>query len=43
MIPVGRGQRQLILGDKMTGKTTVGTDIILSQKGSGMICIYCPF
>jgi len=41
MIPVGRGQRQLILGDKMTGKTTIGTDIILSQKGKGVICIYC--
>ena len=34
MIPIGRGQRQLILGDKMTGKTTIGTDIILNQKGS---------
>ncbi|MDD5421829.1 MAG: F0F1 ATP synthase subunit alpha [Candidatus Omnitrophota bacterium] len=41
MIPIGRGQRQLILGDKMTGKTTVGTDIILNQKGKGVICIYC--
>jgi F-type H+/Na+-transporting ATPase subunit alpha len=41
MIPVGFGQRQLILGDKMTGKTTIGTDIILSQKGKGTTCIYC--
>lgn len=41
MFPIGRGQRQLILGDKMTGKTTIGTDIILSQKGKGLICIYC--
>lgn len=41
MLPLGKGQRSLILGDKMTGKTTVGTDIILNQKGKGMICIYC--
>ncbi|MDD5071016.1 MAG: F0F1 ATP synthase subunit alpha [Candidatus Omnitrophica bacterium] len=41
MIPIGRGQRQLILGDKMTGKTTIGTDIILNQKGKGVKCIYC--
>ena len=40
-IPIGRGQRQLILGDKMTGKTTIGTDVILNQKGKGLICIYC--
>lgn len=41
MIPIGKGQRQLILGDKMTGKTTLGTDIILNQKGKNVICIYC--
>jgi len=41
MIPVGFGQRQLVLGDKMTGKTTIGTDIILNQKGKDVICIYC--
>ncbi|MFA6636322.1 MAG: F0F1 ATP synthase subunit alpha [Candidatus Omnitrophota bacterium] len=41
MIPVGFGQRQLILGDKMTGKTTIGTDIILNQKGKDVKCIYC--
>ncbi|MDD4294494.1 MAG: F0F1 ATP synthase subunit alpha [Candidatus Omnitrophica bacterium] len=41
MIPIGRGQRQLILGDKMTGKTAVGTDIILNQKGKDVKCIYC--
>lgn len=41
MIPIGKGQRQLILGDKMTGKTTIGTDIILNQKGKGVKCIYC--
>ena len=41
MIPVGFGQRELILGDKMTGKTTIGTDAILNQKHTGVICIYC--
>jgi F-type H+/Na+-transporting ATPase subunit alpha len=41
MIPIGRGQRELILGDKMTGKTTFVTDTILSQKGGDVICIYC--
>lgn len=41
MLPLGKGQRSLILGDKMTGKTTVGTDIILNQKGGDVICIYC--
>ena len=41
MIPIGRGQRELILGDKMTGKTTFVTDTIVNQKGSGVICIYC--
>jgi F-type H+-transporting ATPase subunit alpha len=41
MIPVGFGQRELILGDKMTGKTTIGTDAIINQKHTGVICIYC--
>lgn len=41
MLPLGKGQRSLILGDKMTGKTTVGTDIIINQKGKDVICIYC--
>jgi len=41
MIPVGFGQRELILGDKMTGKTTIGTDAIINQKRTGVICIYC--
>ena len=41
MIPVGLGQRELILGDKMTGKTTVVTDTILNQRTTGLICIYC--
>ncbi len=40
MIPVGLGQRELILGDKMTGKTTIVTDTILNQKHTGVICIY---
>lgn len=41
MLPLGKGQRSLILGDKMTGKTTVGTDIIINQKGKDVVCIYC--
>lgn len=41
MIPVGFGQRELILGDRMTGKTTIGTDTIINQKHTGVICIYC--
>ena len=41
LLPLGKGQRSLCLGDKMTGKTTLGTDIILNQKGKGVICIYC--
>lgn len=40
MIPIGRGQRQLILGDRQTGKTTLILDTILSQKGKGVYCIY---
>jgi len=39
--PVGKGQRMLIIGDRMTGKTTVGVDAFLSQKGKDVICIYC--
>jgi len=41
MIPIGMGQRELILGDKSTGKTTFVTDTILNQKETGVICIYC--
>ena len=41
MIPVGMGQRELILGNKMTGKTTLITDTILTQKNTDVICIYC--
>ena len=40
MIPIGRGQRELIIGDRQTGKTAVATDTILNQKGSGVICVY---
>ncbi|MFD2672068.1 F0F1 ATP synthase subunit alpha [Marinicrinis sediminis] len=40
MIPVGRGQRELIIGDRQTGKTSIAIDTILNQKGNGMICIY---
>ena len=40
LIPVGRGQRELIIGDRQTGKTAVAVDTILNQKGEGMICIY---
>ena len=40
MIPIGRGQRELIIGDRQTGKTAVAVDAIISQKGKDMICIY---
>jgi len=40
MIPIGRGQRQLIIGDRQTGKTAVAIDTILNQKGQDMICVY---
>ena len=40
MIPIGRGQRELIIGDRQTGKTTIATDTILNQKGKEVICIY---
>jgi F-type H+-transporting ATPase subunit alpha len=41
LIPIGRGQRELILGDRQTGKTAVALDTIVHQKGKGVICIYC--
>src|SRR5947209_13816513 len=41
MIPIGRGQRELIIGDRQTGKTAVALDTIINQKGGDMICIYC--
>ena len=40
MIPIGRGQRELIIGDRQTGKTVIATDTILNQKGKNVICIY---
>ncbi len=41
MIPIGRGQRELIIGDRQTGKTAIILDTIINQKGQNMICIYC--
>lgn len=41
LIPIGRGQRELILGDRQTGKTTLAVDTILNQHDQGVICIYC--
>jgi F-type H+/Na+-transporting ATPase subunit alpha len=41
MIPIGRGQRELIIGDRQTGKTAIILDTIINQKGGEMICIYC--
>uniref|UniRef100_A0AAU6PC80 ATP synthase subunit alpha, chloroplastic n=1 Tax=Eleocharis ussuriensis TaxID=3134080 RepID=A0AAU6PC80_9POAL len=40
MIPIGRGQRELIIGDRQTGKTAVATDTILNQKGKNVVCVY---
>ncbi|MDD6061831.1 MAG: F0F1 ATP synthase subunit alpha [Oscillospiraceae bacterium] len=41
LVPIGRGQRELIIGDRQTGKTTLALDTILNQKGKDVICIYC--
>lgn len=41
LVPIGRGQRQLIIGDRQTGKTTIALDTILNQKRQNVICIYC--
>lgn len=41
MIPIGRGQRELIVGDRQTGKTAVALDTILNQKDTGVLCVYC--
>jgi len=41
LIPVGRGQRELILGDRQTGKTAIALDTIINQRDSGVICVYC--
>jgi len=40
MIPIGRGQRELIIGDRQTGKTSVAIDTIINQKGDGVVCVY---
>ncbi len=40
MVPIGRGQRELIIGDRQTGKTSIAVDAILNQKGNGVICVY---
>lgn len=41
LIPIGRGQRELILGDRQTGKTAIAVDTIINQKNKGVLCIYC--
>lgn len=41
MIPIGRGQRELILGDRQTGKTSIAVDAILNQRGKDVLCVYC--
>jgi F-type H+-transporting ATPase subunit alpha len=40
MIPIGRGQRELIIGDRQTGKSALGVDAIINQKGTGVLCVY---
>ena len=40
MFPIGRGQRELIIGDRQTGKTSIAVDTILNQKGKDVVCIY---
>ena len=40
MVPIGRGQRELIIGDRQIGKTAVAVDAIINQKGSGIKCVY---
>ena len=40
MIPIGRGQRELIIGDRGTGKTAIAIDTIINQKGTGVVCVY---
>ena len=40
MVPIGRGQRELIIGDRQTGKTAVAVDAIINQKGQDMYCVY---
>src|SRR5690606_41874875 len=40
LIPIGRGQRELIIGDRGTGKTAIAIDTIINQKGTGVVCVY---
>ncbi len=40
IIPIGRGQRELIIGDRQTGKTTIAVDTIINQRGNGVLCVY---
>ena len=42
MVPIGRGQRELVVGDRQTGKASVGVDTILNQKYENVFCSYCP-
>merc|ERR1712113_1257957 len=42
MVPIGRGQRELVVGDRQTGKTSIGVDTILNQKYEKVLCIYLP-
>ncbi|HMM52660.1 MAG TPA: alternate F1F0 ATPase, F1 subunit alpha [Burkholderiaceae bacterium] len=41
LVPIGRGQRELIVGDRQTGKTTIAVDTILNQRGRDVVCVYC--
>jgi len=41
LVPIGRGQRELILGDRQTGKTAIAIDTILNQRGQNVVCVYC--
>ena len=41
MIPIGRGQRELVLGDRYTGKTSIGIDTILNQRNEKVLCVFC--
>ena len=41
LVPIGRGQRELILGDRQTGKSAIAIDTILNQRGQNVLCVYC--
>ena len=41
MFPIGKGQRELIIGDRQTGKTSIAIDAVLNQKGKNVLCVYC--